>query len=125
MRSKSAVKPGDLIEIKSGESSLVAKVIYVSAIYKDVMALVPQGRPGKDAVIYTSARAVGSIWPLVGHESVTPMEIKLTRRIVADKIFVADEEVGIASDKDFKSLQHMDVAGVRVVERWARRQTTK
>jgi hypothetical protein len=125
------VMPGDLVAIPAGEGrQALAKVLYVSERYKDVILL---GVSAEDAsetraeeiswlsyglLIYASQVPIRrGRWPRLGSTSLSAEDESRSRRVVAGDVWEGDVHLGPASDEDMLTLPRMSVAGSRLVER--------
>lgn len=135
MRKKATASPGGILAIPIGDRFALGKIVFVSSRFKNVMLIrlfqtvVPHAQLPKelsrvflDGVIFTGIQAVeNGRWPLIGQVPVDPAEIELSRRIVAGRVYLGDEELGRASLEDERRLPQMDVDGAILVERKAAR----
>jgi hypothetical protein len=124
---------GSFVAIPAGDKRLLAKVIFASTYFANVIAL--KVYPGAIAseppdlsnaeksgfrVFYTSGNSVKSKrWPIVGKADVSPDERELTRRTAGGEVWVEDQHLGPASEADLASLPKMLVFGDKLVEKHA------
>ena len=124
------IKVGDLIAIPSGAYVGLAKVIYVSSYFRQVVllklyrvAFQEQERhfPCAEAsanLYYTSSGPIFTgRWTVTGFEPMSECECLLSRRIVASDIWVGDECLGQASEHDLETLPKMLVYGFKLIEK--------
>jgi hypothetical protein len=125
---------GSFVAISAGDKRLLAKVIFASSYFANVIAL--KVYPGAIAseppdlsdperagfkVFYTTGSSVKSKrWPIVGKADVSPAERELTRRTAGGEVWVEDQHLGPASEADLASLPKMLVFGDKLVEKHAR-----
>lgn len=122
---KHRVNVGDLYAIPSGQVFGLAKVIFRSLRYKNVIlirlyherASDPQGLRAPDpkahsALYYTGIQAAqhGS-WIHLGQQVVTVEELSMTKRVSAGEVWIEDTHLGRATEQDMKTLKRMDVYG--------------
>lgn len=138
--SKNVASEGDLIAIplksQGGEKWVVAKVLFVSSRYKDVMLLgVCRGlfdhledarelaeQTNYEQLIYTSRRGFNKRgWLIVGNSHVHREERDLSLRVIAGNVWRGDDWVRPASKEDELGLPQMDVAGHIRVENLLKR----
>jgi hypothetical protein len=114
---KAKVEPGDVVLVPLGEGDhAIAKVLFVSEYYKDVIVLgvstagtvkkveAPSVLPTTyDLKVCTGAMYVGKKWPKVAHDT-RPIDPEDTKRVVAGAVVVGDEKVGVATPEDGKRL---------------------
>ena len=122
---------GSIFAIPAGSYFGAAKVIYVSERYKDVFLIkLLQQKFDSEEAIYIESKfdsftlfyvGVMSIkkgeWRLLGEQGVSDAEKRLSRRIVAQDVWVEDTHIGPASEDDFKELKHMDVYGWVLIQK--------
>jgi hypothetical protein len=124
------VKVGDLIAIPSGAHIGLAKLIYVSEYFREVVLLklyrttLPQGvmhlpnaEAGADLYYTGSAPITAGRWTIVGFEPISDAEQLMSKRTVAGAIWVADEWQGEASAHELKTLLKMLTYGYRLIEK--------
>lgn len=127
---KRDVKTGEiaLIPLKDGDF-ISAKVLYLSAYFKDVILLalfphkmsaerMPESLPNEPSLLlYTSQLSITKgRWKSVGVQGLRKNEIDKARRIVADEVWLNDEQLRSATDEDLASLPKMSVCGADWVE---------
>lgn len=121
---------GDLIAIPSGARVGLAKVIYVSQFFRELVLLklyrttLPAGEkqsPSAEAEVdlyYTSLSPILSgRWKIVGFEPVSDTEQLMSKRTVAGDIWVADKCLGEASERDLETLPKMLTYGFKLIEK--------
>lgn len=122
---------GDMIAIPSGDKFGLAKVLYASEFFRNVLLIkifreiYPDANikqlPTIDApgeLFYTSSDPViEGRWTKIGVQEVSDAEKKLSRRTVGGEVWVADEHIGPASDNDLETLPKMLTYGYRLVEK--------
>jgi hypothetical protein len=109
---KLRVAPGHLLAIPLSRSFAVAKVVYVSKLFRDIMGLRVQSRSYPDlpeaislsyewlpGLLYTATLAVPRHWKVIGQAAVTAEELSATRRIVEVRVFELDHDCGPASEE--------------------------
>jgi len=123
------VKPGALFAIPSGEVFGLAKVIFLSTYFRDVMlirlfrdrARSPSVLSAPDpeaasALYYTGVGAAAKgRWVYIGHQGVSEQERAMTLRISGGEVWIEDTHLRPATDADSRSLQLMDVHGYRLI----------
>jgi hypothetical protein len=126
----SEAKAGDLIAIPSGAHIGLAKVIYVSQYFREVVLLklyrtvlsegaahFPCAAAAAD-LYYTSSCPISTgRWRIAGFEPVSDVEQLLSKRTVAGDIWVADERLGEASEHDLETLPKMLTYGFKLIEK--------
>lgn len=124
---------GDLLIIPLDEGAGLAKVIFASARYKDVILLKLYkrrffgGKEPKDSefygdfyLYYTGQDPVRKgRWHVVGSSPVSAAELALTKRISGGEVWIEDHHLGPASEKDHAELPKMLVHGFKLVEKYA------
>ena len=109
----------------------VAKIIYLSKYFKDVILLrtyplvvsfsvetieLPKDFE-KELLIYTGNQKIKmEKWRKLNNISVTDEEKKMSKRIVGGDVWIEDECMGNATEQDYQILLHMDVDGTKLVE---------
>ncbi len=124
------VKEGDIFSIPSESNFGVAKVIYCSEYFKDVILIklykVSHASQEIDSLpvneeyqlYYTGKDSVKKgKWTCVGCEIVDSDEKKLTKRIVGGDVWKEDQHIGPASEKDLAELPKMQTYGYRLIEK--------
>ncbi len=127
MKKKSDI--GDIILIPAGDRYVLAKVLYVSKWYKNLILLglskesiaerrMPSDMPTRFVdLIYTSQEPIAKKrWHSVGHEPLMEGQIGLAKRIVGGEVWLDDQCLGPATDEDFKVLPRMRALGAALVE---------
>jgi hypothetical protein len=123
-------RAGDLIAIPSDARVGLAKVTYVSQFFREVVLLklyrttLPKGVehfPSAEVeadLYYTSSRPILSgRWRIVGFEPLSDAEQLMSKRTVAGDIWVADECLGEASERDLETLPKMLTYGFKLIEK--------
>lgn len=124
---------GAYLAIPAGDKPLLAKVIFASSYFRNVIALKlfvgssaeepldftkVEGMPFE--VHYTGAQPIRSKrWNLVGKGDVTNLERELTRRTAGGEIWIEDNHLGPAIDADLRKLPEMSVKGATLIEKYA------
>ncbi len=122
---------GDLLAVPLDRDHFaLAKVIFVSSYFKDLIALrlfkqvltAPRLPSAWNSdmvgpILYTSSKGLSRGWTVVGNHQVTDVEGLMTKRIVGGGIWVKDEELGPVSDEDRKVLPKMLALGLPLAER--------
>jgi len=126
---------GDLLAIPLGEGAGLAKVIFASSYFKDVILLklyrkrLPDGREpdpddfaGEFDLYYTAQNPIRKgHWLIVGSEPVSAAEVGLTKRTSGGEVWIEDRHLGPASANDLAELPEMLVHGFKLVEKYASR----
>ncbi|OJT23212.1 hypothetical protein BO221_20305 [Archangium sp. Cb G35] len=126
---RTKVSRGDVIFIPVGEHFALAKVLFVSSIFKKMMLMgvsverafskpeLPQELPREFGLnIYTGTQAVeAGRWSKVGHDP-TPVPPELTLRIVGQEVYQEDEALRLVTQEDLKVLPHQRIAGAGAAE---------
>ena len=129
---KNYIKSGDIILIPVDEDRCaVAKIIYLSKYFKDVILLrtyplvvsfsvgtieLPKNLV-KELLIYTGNQKIKmEKWKKIDNIPVTEPETKMSKRIVGGDVWIEDECMRTATDQDCKNLERMLVSGARLVE---------
>lgn len=124
---------GSFVAIPAGDKRVLAKVIFASTYFANVIAVKvyagaiasePPDLSNADeagfTVFYTSGKPVKSKrWPIVGKADVSADERELTRRTAGGEVWVEDQYIGPASEADLASLPKMLVFGDKLVEKHA------
>jgi len=121
-----------LVPVDNGEYRL-GKVLYLSQRYKDVILLalynvtvaeatLPLSLPPEHSLlVYTSQVPIQKKrWLSVGGGELRENEKGLARRIVGGQVWLEDQELGPAGEKDNRTLPRMQVLGAGLVEKKAR-----
>lgn len=127
MRKNRTISEGTLIAISpSAGREVVAKVIYSSRYFKDVIlmavyekdASLPLAELLPKVLVYTAGKCVGhGSWVEIGFEPVVPLEQARSKRIVGGEVWCGDSLIGPAADTDWKELEQMAVSGCVSAER--------
>ncbi|UOD29535.1 hypothetical protein INH39_29790 [Massilia violaceinigra] len=125
----SEAKVGDFIAIPSGDRVGLAKLIYVSQFFREVVLLklyrttfpegvtpLPSAEIAADLYYTGSGPILAGRWTIVGFEPVSDAEQLLSKRTVASDIWVADERLGKASESDLEKLPKILTYGSRLIE---------
>ena len=129
MRKKN-VEVGEVALIPlEGGGFIPGKVLYLSAYFKDVILLalfpqkldaetMPASLPDRPSLLlYTSQLPITKgRWKSVGAQGLRKNEIGIAKRIVANAVWLDDEELRPATDEDRASLPKMSVCGAGWVE---------
>lgn len=125
------VSVGNIYAIPSGEKFAIAKIIYLSNFFKDVIQIRFFERSSKipklpvddlnlvnSRLIFTGLDSIKrGGWILIGNEAVSENEQLLSRRIVGGDVWIADDHLGPASDAELEALPQMDVYGYKLIEK--------
>lgn len=135
---KHGVVPGALFAIPGGNVYGLAKVIFVSEYYQNVMLVrlfrdrsvnptdLSAPNPADDSALYytgTDSVTKGG-WVSIGKQAVESHELAMTKRVSGGEIWIEDTHLGSASDADLKSLKSMDVYGYRLIAKAVAKNTT-
>jgi CBS domain-containing protein len=128
---KNHIKSGDILLIPvNGERCAVAKIIYVSRHFKNVILLnvyplvvsvqempeLPIDAP-HDLLIYTAIDKIQKEeWKKIDNIPVTNKENLMSKRIVGGEVWIEDNYIGYATEEDCKTLKQMNVAGTKLAE---------
>ena len=121
---------GDILAIDVPHlGCVIAKVLYTSRFFKDVMLNGTYGmRPGihvaaiptqsPSLLLYTATTCVRkqAHWNIIGTQDVSARERQLSQRIVAGEVWVEDTELRPATRTDRRCLPEMGVLGYLGVE---------
>lgn len=126
---RAKVTPGDLIAIPLEKGHAIATVIYVSAIFRHVIALRVIARrfdaPATPEVgeatwlprlLYTGSQSIPRHWNKVGTSEVSAAEQAATRRLIASDVWELDTNLGRPSASDLRELKSMGVLGMHGVQ---------
>ncbi len=125
------VNEGDIYVLSSKGKNALAKVIYTSNYFKDVILIklylssieadkVPSNYlvDSDFKLIYTGKDSVKkSNWNLIASQQVSADEKELTKRIVAGDVWVGDDMIGKASDSDLEELPKMLTLGYKLIDK--------
>jgi hypothetical protein len=130
---KQKVELGGLYAIPGADQFGLAKVIYVSKYFRDVILIrlykkayaeldgMAQELPAEDAdsvLYYTGGGAIkNGTWRCVGGQPVSEKERALTKRVVGGGVWIEDNHIGPASDDEMSSLKQMSVYAYKLVEK--------
>jgi len=128
-------KLGDLIAIPCNERWGLAKIIFLSKRYKDVIHIKLYRQTYPDKVVasgteanllfdlyYTSGKPIKrGEWIIIGHSEVSSDELAMSKRIVAGSVWMEDIYIGPASDSEIRDLPKMLDYGYRLIEKAAAR----
>lgn len=123
--SKQKVEQGDLFAVPGGKVFGLAKVIFVSSYYKNLMlirlyperardpqALQIPDPTARSELYYTGVdSAKKGKWAHVGKQEVTDKERAMTKRVAAREVWVEDAHLGPATEEDMKTLKSLHVYG--------------
>jgi Immunity protein 26 len=129
---KNYIKLGDIILIPiNGEQCAVAKIIYLSKYFKDLILLsvyplfvktltksmeLPPSI-NNELLIYTGNQKIKKDeWIKIQNVPVNEEEKKLSKRIVGGEVWIEDECIGTATEEDRETLERMGVDGAKLVE---------
>ena len=126
---------GDLIAIPSAGRFGIAKVLFCSEYFAQVV-LLGLFRRSFDAVespdiavlnwpmdlYYTGSSPIAAgLWPVVGYQALLAGESSLSRRIVGGDVWDEDRHLGPASQHDLATLPKMLTHGTRLIEKAVQR----
>jgi hypothetical protein len=130
---KKKVELGGLYAIPGDGQFGLAKVIYVSKYFRDVILIrlykkayaelsgMAHELPAEDAdsaLYYTGAGVIrAGSWPYLGVQPVSDKERALSKRIVGGGVWIEDNHIGPASDEEMSSLKKMSVYSYDLVEK--------
>ncbi|GLR00033.1 hypothetical protein [Dyella mobilis] len=126
---------GDLIAIPSDDRFGVAKVLFCSEYFSEVILIglfrrtfaMPNSPDiplieGPMDLYYTGDSSIATgAWPVVGHQALLPGESSLSRRIVGGDVWDEDRHLGPASPQDLATLPKMLTQGARLIEKAVQR----
>lgn len=124
---------GAYLAIPAGDKPLLAKVIFASNYFRNVIALkLFRGSSAEEPldfariedlpfeVHYTGAQPIRSKrWNLVGKGNISNLERELTRRTSGGEVWVEDNHLGPATAADRQNLPEMSVKGAGLIEKLA------
>lgn len=124
-------KAGDLIAIPSAGRFGVAKVLFCSQYFSQVILIglfrsTFEELNSIDAALltepmdlyYTGSDPIAAgKWPVVGYRELQANEKLLSKRIVAGDVWVEDRHIGAASEQDLAALPKMLTYGARLIEK--------
>jgi hypothetical protein len=130
-------KPGDIFAIPGGDVVAIAKVIYASKFFRNVILLRVLKTPflrseGVDTsaflrdadcvLLYTATRAAEpGEWQYIESQPVSDRERLMTERRVGTQVWIEDEMVRQATSEDYEKLCKMSVCGyIRVANEVAK-----
>ena len=126
----SEARIGDFIAIPSGTRVGLAKVIYVSQFFREVVLLklyrttlskglkhFPSAEAEADLYYTSSSPILSGRWRIIGFEPVSDPEQIMSKRTAGGDIWVADECLGKASERDLETLPKMLTFGFRLIEK--------
>jgi len=128
-------KVGDLIAIPSGGRFGIAKVLFCSEYFAQVVLLGLFRRTfevvespdiaalkGSMDLYYTGSSPISAgVWPVVGHQTLLLGESSMSRRIVGGDVWDEDRHLGPASEQDLATLPKMLTHGTRLIEKAVQR----
>src|SRR5689334_15568015 len=115
--SKQKVAEGDLFAVPGGEAFGLAKVIFISSHYRNLMLirLFPERADGPNALPIPDPKARSELcytgvdsaqkgeWVHVGQQDVTGQERAMTKRVAAREVWIEDTHLGPATEQDMKT----------------------
>jgi len=122
---------GDVIAIPTAKAWVLARVLYESSYFKDLIllqvAMREVGEPTTAVtacehhepvlLVYTGKRGIEKRkWRVIGKKDVDPEELEHSLRVVAGGVWKGDSYLRPASSEDRRLLPTMDVLGHRAVE---------
>ena len=124
---------GAYLAIPAGDKSVLAKVIFASSYFANVIALklyagsTPEQPMDVTSVeelpfklFYTGAQPIKSKrWPIIGKGGISSAERELTRRTSGGEVWVEDTHLGLATDADLQTIPKMLVMGGGLIEKYA------
>lgn len=125
------VNVGDMIAIPSGDQIGLAKVVYSSDFFKNVLLLRLYRKTYPDLEIkefpevdaksdlyYTSSDPVTEgRWKKIGFQPISGIEKLLSKRTVGGEVWIGDEHLGPASEQELEALPKMLTYGYRLIEK--------
>jgi len=125
------MKLGALYAIPGSDVFGLAKVIFISSHYKNLMLIrmfkLRAKQPeefsapdinGDSTLYYTGVDSVSrGHWIYLGQQEVSQSERAMSKRISGGEVWIEDVHIGSASETDFQSLKNMDVYGYRLIEK--------
>jgi hypothetical protein len=114
------VQVGDIVAIPVDGATHRAEVLFVSSYFLNLILIGLLGRDQPNwpyvALVYTSRESIPNPWPIVGTSGKAP-PISLSTRVVAQNVWVGDEQGRVATSVDRDRFPLMRVAGQTAVER--------
>lgn len=124
-------KVGSIFAIPGGDQFGLAKVIYISDYFKDVFliklfqhkfdsieAINLNDKLEQFTLYYAAKDALKKgEWQFLGEEPVSDTEKALSKRIVGGGIWVEDNFLGDATDKDYETLSPMGIYGWKLIKK--------
>ncbi|TFW27000.1 hypothetical protein [Duganella callida] len=122
-------KVGDVIAIPSGAGFGIAKVLYASKYFRNVILLklyhiafheeMPElGSEIPADLYYTSSEPIKSgRWKIIGFQSASDTERLMSKRTVAGDVWDGDECLGVASEHELETLPKMQTYGYKLIEK--------
>lgn len=124
---------GAYLIIPADDKSLVAKVIFASTYFSNVIALKLFVGSSADKTLdltsvedlpfevhYTGAQPIRSKrWLVVGKGHISSLERELTRRTAGGETWIEDVHIGPSTDADLQMLPKMLVVGAGLIEKRA------
>ncbi|WEK58319.1 MAG: hypothetical protein P0Y52_01915 [Candidatus Brevundimonas phytovorans] len=125
------VSEGDVIAIPTASMVGVAKILFVSKYFKDMILIrllstrflsVEAARSadlkGFQELIYTAVDPIRKgRWVVVAHQSVSDEERAMSKRTSGGEVWLQDTHLGPASDTDLATLPRMLVFGSGLIEK--------
>ena len=122
---------GDMVAIPSGDRYGLAKVVYASEYFKNVVLIklyrttyrdaniknFPDGEVLADAYYTSSDPVTEGRWTKIGFQAISDAEKLMSKRTVAGDVWIADEHCGPASKQDLATLPKMLTYGNRLIEK--------
>jgi hypothetical protein len=122
MAIKAQYQPGEHVVVPLDSGAIVGKVIFCSLYFQDVVCVAfDAGSDGstvtpqisfESPVFYTSGKALRKISKRIGMSTVSVEEGRLTRRLVADRIWILD---CVEYPKTDPEPPNMDVIGYKLL----------
>ncbi|WP_431476621.1 hypothetical protein [Massilia eburnea] len=122
---------GDLIAIPSGDRIGLAKVVYTSDFFRNVLLLrlyrktypnldineLPAVEELSDLYYTSSDPVTEGRWTKVGFQPISEAEKLLSKRTVGGDVWIGDEHLGPASEQELEVLPKMLTYGYRLIEK--------
>ena len=125
------LKNGSIFAIPCSNQFGLAKVIYISEYFKDVFliklfqhkfdsveAINLNDKFDQFTLYYAAKEALKKgEWQFLGEEAVSDTEKALSKRIVGGGVWVEDNYLGDATDKDYETLNSMGIYGWKLIQK--------
>lgn len=125
------LKNGSIFAIPCSNQFGLAKVIYISEYFKDVLlikllqhkfdsveAMNLNDKSDKFTLYYVAKEAIKKgDWQFLGEEAVSDAEKALSKRMVGSGVWIEDTYLGEATDKDYEDLSPMGIYGWKLIQK--------